>query len=126
MSLRIRRWSTTVNPRISLLDYGSNRSISAGATPGKRNVRKAFIDSRGKARGKSLGLVSLYIRTRLKNFVESRRDLVTLGRSLPTTHKASSRPHVGYGLVKTRDAKVPSGQDGAGRTGIWNPNPTLS
>src|ERR1700730_9589923 len=67
MSLRIRRWPTTVNPRISLLDYGFNRSISAGATAGKRNVRKAFADTRGKARGKSLGLVSLYIRARLKS-----------------------------------------------------------
>src|SRR5438132_3301474 len=37
------------------------------------------------------------------------------GRSLPTTHKASSRLQVGYGLLKARGAVVPSGQDGAGR-----------
>src|SRR5438105_15496217 len=39
--------------------------------------------------------------------------------SLPTTHKASSRLPVGYGLLKARGAIVPSGQDGTGRTALF-------
>jgi DNA-binding transcriptional ArsR family regulator len=51
----------------SLLDYGFNRGISAGAPAGKRNVRKTFADTRGKTRGEGLGIVSLYVRARLKS-----------------------------------------------------------
>src|SRR6476619_1354116 len=61
MSLRIRRWSAAIDPRIPLLDHGPNRSISAGSTAGKGNVRKGFANSRGKARGKSFGPVSLHV-----------------------------------------------------------------
>src|SRR5260370_26628475 len=61
MSLRIRRWFAAIDSRIPLLDHGPNRSIYDGSTAGKGDVRKALADSRGKARGKSLGPVSMHV-----------------------------------------------------------------